>query len=326
MKAIVCEMCNGNNLLKENGVFVCQSCGTMYSVEEAKKLMVEISGNVDVSGSTVKIDNTSNIENYLTMAENALSSNNQAEAEQYSNKVIEIDPQNYRAWLIKGKAAGWQSTTANQRTDESINCFINAVKFAPVDRAKEIREKAAVELSKIAYAIIALCCNQYKDYPSKSRVETIVSSIQSVVIPTWMVSDKFGVPFDQYMKNIADYISNTATVVWNNEINKYQQEQYPNEYQRSQLQECAMGVTQLFQNAIIMSKNDAASNIVRYKNCIAIQTIIAKNKSYTYSRGMYIPDKEMSRTGKQAVVQMIQSWHMKIKELDPSYKIPRVKL
>ena len=38
MKALTCEMCGSTNLLKDNGVFVCQSCGTKYSVEEAKKM------------------------------------------------------------------------------------------------------------------------------------------------------------------------------------------------------------------------------------------------------------------------------------------------
>ena len=52
MKALVCEMCGSNDLVKQEGVFVCQSCGCKYSVEEAKKMMVE--GAVEVTG-TVKI-------------------------------------------------------------------------------------------------------------------------------------------------------------------------------------------------------------------------------------------------------------------------------
>ena len=55
MRAIVCELCGGNELKKENGVFVCRHCGTQYSLEEAKKLFVEIDGPVEVKG-TVKID------------------------------------------------------------------------------------------------------------------------------------------------------------------------------------------------------------------------------------------------------------------------------
>ena len=41
MKALTCEMCGSTNLIKEDGIFVCQSCGTKYSVEEAKKMTNE---------------------------------------------------------------------------------------------------------------------------------------------------------------------------------------------------------------------------------------------------------------------------------------------
>ena len=38
MKQLTCEMCGSTDLLKQDGVFVCQSCGCKYSVEEAKKM------------------------------------------------------------------------------------------------------------------------------------------------------------------------------------------------------------------------------------------------------------------------------------------------
>lgn len=41
MKQLTCEMCGSTDLTKQDGVFVCQTCGTKYSVEEAKKMMVE---------------------------------------------------------------------------------------------------------------------------------------------------------------------------------------------------------------------------------------------------------------------------------------------
>ena len=41
MKALVCEMCNSNDIVKQDGYYVCQTCGTKYSVEEARKLMIE---------------------------------------------------------------------------------------------------------------------------------------------------------------------------------------------------------------------------------------------------------------------------------------------
>jgi len=41
MKQIVCEMCGGKDLVKQNSVFVCQNCQAKYSVEEAKKMLIE---------------------------------------------------------------------------------------------------------------------------------------------------------------------------------------------------------------------------------------------------------------------------------------------
>ena len=42
MKKMICEICGSQKIKKDNGVFVCQDCGTEYSLEEAKKLLKEI--------------------------------------------------------------------------------------------------------------------------------------------------------------------------------------------------------------------------------------------------------------------------------------------
>ena len=138
MKQLTCEMCGSTDLLKQDGVFVCQTCGTKYSVEEAKKMMIE--GTVNVTG-TVKVDNTDQIKNYLEMASSAYEAGNKSESETYCNRIIEIEPQNYEAWFMKGRAAGWQSTLANIRIEESVQCFSKAVDYAPEDKAEEIKKK-----------------------------------------------------------------------------------------------------------------------------------------------------------------------------------------
>ena len=88
MKALTCEMCGSTNLVKEGGVFVCQSCGTKYSVEEAKKMMVE--GTVEVKG-TVKVDKSDELTNLIQLGKNALDSANGVEAYSYANRVLEIE-------------------------------------------------------------------------------------------------------------------------------------------------------------------------------------------------------------------------------------------
>ena len=92
MKALKCEMCGSTNLIKEGGVFVCQSCGTKYSVEEAKKMMVE--GTVDVKG-TVKVDTSDELKNLYEVARRAKDSDNSENATKYYDMILVKDPSSW---------------------------------------------------------------------------------------------------------------------------------------------------------------------------------------------------------------------------------------
>ncbi|MDO4387309.1 MAG: TFIIB-type zinc finger domain-containing protein [Clostridia bacterium] len=37
MQPIICEICGSNDIVKQDGVFVCQHCGTKYSADEVRK-------------------------------------------------------------------------------------------------------------------------------------------------------------------------------------------------------------------------------------------------------------------------------------------------
>lgn len=95
MKAIKCELCGSNDIIKQDGLFVCQYCGTKYSLEEARKLMIE--GKIDVTGSTVKIDNSSKLENLLKLARRAKSENNYTMSNRYYESILIEDPDNWEA-------------------------------------------------------------------------------------------------------------------------------------------------------------------------------------------------------------------------------------
>ena len=87
MKAMVCELCGSNQFIKQDGMFICQHCNTKYSPEDAKKLMVEVKGKVDVSGSTVKVDSTDSLENSRQLARRAKEAGNSENAEKYYSLV-----------------------------------------------------------------------------------------------------------------------------------------------------------------------------------------------------------------------------------------------
>ncbi len=95
MKALVCEMCNSHDIVKQNGMYVCQHCGTKYSVEEAKKMMVE--GTVDVSGSTIKVDTSGELKNLYELARRAKADNNSENAQKYYEQIITKDPSSWEA-------------------------------------------------------------------------------------------------------------------------------------------------------------------------------------------------------------------------------------
>ena len=94
MNALVCEMCGSHDLVKQDGMYVCQNCGTRYSPEEAKKLMIE--GTVDVQG-TVKVDNSAFVEKYLTNARRALSNGG---SESYTGGNRKNAPSLSEAWKL----------------------------------------------------------------------------------------------------------------------------------------------------------------------------------------------------------------------------------
>ena len=46
MKKIVCELCESTDFIKEEGLFVCQSCGCKYTPDDAKRMMREVGGGL----------------------------------------------------------------------------------------------------------------------------------------------------------------------------------------------------------------------------------------------------------------------------------------
>lgn len=83
-------MCGSTNLVKQDGLYVCENCGTKYSVEEAKKLLVEVSG-------TVKIDDTDELKKLYQVARTARDNQNNELASTYYSSILVKDPFSWEA-------------------------------------------------------------------------------------------------------------------------------------------------------------------------------------------------------------------------------------
>ena len=158
MKQLMCEMCGSTDLVKQDGLFVCQHCGCKYSVEEAKKMMVE--GTVEVTG-TVRVDDSAakkeQIKNYLEMAKVALDGEDIEGVVSYCDRILEIDRDNYEAWILKAKAAGWGSTLKDIKVPQALTAAKRAVNLAPESQKYEVASEVyyAIKAQIVALLVIA---------------------------------------------------------------------------------------------------------------------------------------------------------------------------
>lgn len=186
MKKIACEMCGSPDLVKQDGFFVCQHCGCKYTVEEAKKLMID--GVVEVKG-TVKVDNSDAFPYYLQMAQSAIEGTNAENANKYSDKALEIDPQNAKAWKCKMQAASLSISGDNYNAEEQGTAGKNAIKYAEgsVAEKEEMEEyvycfllsRAQLYFHSIAQVVVQNYESLVQAYNALNRIDPYHSSEQA---------------------------------------------------------------------------------------------------------------------------------------------------
>lgn len=156
MKQLACEMCGSSDLIKSEGVFVCQNCGCKYSVDEAKKMMVE--GVVEVTG-TVSIETDGSVSNYIDLAETARNAGNRPQEEQYADAALSMDPHSWKAWLYKADSASSQIWTdrvnfhiEDDRFEEALGYFQKGI-----EELISSQEKADVPIPHIMNNVSEAC-------------------------------------------------------------------------------------------------------------------------------------------------------------------------
>ena len=178
MKQLTCEMCGSTELIKQDGVFVCQSCGTKYSVEEAKKMMIE--GAVDVSGSTVSIDNTKRLDNLLQLARRSRDDNNDKEAAEYYNQILLDDPNNWEAVFYSNYLAASSTTVGNAVSTltslkNCLNTVFSLIDKIPDDEERQTAIKEVISKTNILGTLIwSAESNRYNNQSISAKLSEIV--------------------------------------------------------------------------------------------------------------------------------------------------------
>ncbi len=152
MKAIQCEMCGSSNIIKQDGVYVCQYCGTKYSVEEARKLLAD--GPVEVFG-TVKVDTSGELDRLLQAARNAREISDDESAIRHYERVSALQPDNWEAMFYLVLLRINRITNA-----EIASAAVNLMLCLPKVFALIKETQSAVPLQEIAVTEVTAQCAQ----------------------------------------------------------------------------------------------------------------------------------------------------------------------
>jgi tetratricopeptide (TPR) repeat protein len=256
------------------------------------------------------------------MASNASQAGNYAEAESYCNKIIEINPKHSRAWQLKGTAAGWQSTLANVRIEESMNCFNNAIEYANSEEADEVKSAIANDAYSLSVAIVQLACNHFSEFPDNDTYETVSTHTDLVTLGMSHIVDTCGGNREELNRHIASIVVETAFETYQILRTEYINESHPSEYEWKRYREGGDGCLWLLRDVLCGDVITAKDKISYYKRMINMQQELTNSCSWTYSDGGYTVEYALTDEAKKYRIDEIMEWHNSIKGLDPTYIVP----
>lgn len=348
MKVIKCEMCGNNELLNNDGLFVCQSCGTKYTVGAARIMM---------AGRTVKTDESSRIDELFSQIaekESIPSNLNIAEmyyiasasdpdsVEMYYNRIISIDSTNYEAWLYKGlyhfdcaidSYSYIESSFVDPYIDEAVNCLSKSVRNAPKDKNKEIIEKIEWEISS-SIELISDSINRMKLSKGDCRyvflVADFVTNVSEMLYQYDIIlSEKLIVSIEAFDSLVYE----KAMDLWTKEKEKYSSDPHPTLSVLKRLIECGTrvidvieAVTSMSVSMSVLTKQVTRKYTERYSTLINILSYVTEAEHWEKKPDgwyicchldRYLNDDEIEKNKKRIV-----EWHKKWNEIDTSHLIP----
>ena len=205
MKKLACEMCGSADLIKHDGVFICQHCGMKYSAEEIKKMMIE--GTVDIQG-TVKVDNSAFVQKYLENARRAKQKEDWEEAEKYYNMVEQNAPSNIEAIFYSsyGKAKTSLVDGDLYKRKAAFKVLENCISIIDDNFDIEKEEENRKIIEEISNDILKMACSSYVYNQRKNGYGIVTWTDKNETVALFnSLSGEF---VDNTLNNIASKIPN----------------------------------------------------------------------------------------------------------------------
>jgi len=152
--AAKCPNCNGElQVPNDRNSVRCMYCSGEVIVRQA--VLAAASGNP---------------ENWIKLGNAAMKAGNHQEAIANFNKVLEVDPNNWEAWLKKAESTGWLSNLSDCRLGEMVSHLRQGIACAPKEGLQELKELAADSINDVATAYNNLACQHLRQFITVDRV------------------------------------------------------------------------------------------------------------------------------------------------------------
>ena len=164
MTVLSCDVCGGSLLIDAGGkTATCQYCGAKHSIERMREKVQEIKGTVSIEGN-VNVDGIASAKNLLVRAREYEAGGDWAKAEEYFNRVLDLEPANEEAKT----GLKYAQENKNPVVGKAYDCIIKQVKaFGCFVEVKPIHKEGFIHISRIVPQPV-------------SRIEDVVSVGDSV--------------------------------------------------------------------------------------------------------------------------------------------------
>ena len=287
MAVLACDLCGGKISMGAGGVGRCEVCGMEYSSERLRE-MLQAGGVTPVAPAApaAPADHSQAISNFLTLVYNAIEADNEAEAEQYCNKIIELDPMHYEAWFLKGKAAGWQSTIKNPRLGESVAAFAKAISYAPEDKKEGVIEESKDQIRRLCRALINLRGDRFAKWPDEEEKDGMKSDLTKVLTIMSDFIKQTGISLDlkEFLAPLAVEVNQCVVKAFQEKIEKdYKGDNNrPTDNDLKRYLDRLGYAIDLLELAVTLVDEDDESNVQRYENIIFLHQKAIDSQSWDW--------------------------------------------
>lgn len=290
MTALICDICGGKLKVSKGKIAVCDSCGMEHSVERVREIIREVKG-------TIHVDHSHLVDNFYRMALDAYKTDNNAEAERYCNRILEIYPKHIEANFLKGKSVGWQSNLSNFRFNEAAICFVNAVNSSDDEVAKQkMNESVEEEFEKLAAALVSARNKRFFMWPDQKEsagfcndLDEIATAIDNYIIQTGIQISK-----NRVFSNVAFSVKlNMSAVISTRILSEFKSDGSRNSYRTfvNRIDNCI----RILEKTAALCDNDDESDMQIYKLVISMLEAIIRCNTNDFIKDKWGAYKEIPR-------------------------------